>query len=99
MNYSWFLTSVVVFLPDSPRGGSRAGQKYIVEGPLLHRTSERKVIATHEIDSNDPEACGKKCCYFWFYSEVKFLTSLHAQTLSFLAYFYAISVDFYSRKC
>ena len=24
--------------------------------------------------SNDLEACGKKCCYFWFHSEVKFLT-------------------------
>ena len=22
--------------------------------------------------SNDLEACGKKCCYFWFYSKVSF---------------------------
>ena len=27
MKYSWSLTSVVVFRPDPPRGGSRAGQK------------------------------------------------------------------------
>ena len=26
------------------------------------------------MDSNDLEACGRKCCYFWFHSEVKFLT-------------------------
>ena len=26
MKYSWFFTSVVVFRPDPPRGGSRAGQ-------------------------------------------------------------------------
>ena len=27
MKYSWFLTSVVVFRPDPPRGGSRVGPK------------------------------------------------------------------------
>ena len=26
------------------------------------------------MDSNDLEACGKKCCYFRFHSEFKFLT-------------------------
>ena len=33
-----------------------------------------KATATNQMDSNDLEACGKKCCYFWFHSEVKFLT-------------------------
>ena len=23
--------------------------------------------------SNDLKSCGKKCCYFWFHSEVKFM--------------------------
>ena len=26
------------------------------------------------MDRNDLEVCGKTCCYFWFHSEVKFLT-------------------------
>ena len=37
-------------------------------------SSDRKATATNQMDSNDLEACGKKCCYFWFNSEVKFLT-------------------------
>ena len=45
-------------------------------GPLLQRTSssELKATATNRIHSNDLEACGVKCCYFLFHSEVKFLT-------------------------
>ena len=45
-------------------------------GPLLQETSssDRKATATNRMHSNDPEACGKKCCFFWFHSEVKFLT-------------------------
>ena len=34
----------------------------------------RKATAINRMHSNDIEACGKKCCYFWFHSEVKFLT-------------------------
>ena len=37
-------------------------------------SSDRKATATNQMDSNDLEACGKKCCCFWFHSEVKFLT-------------------------
>ena len=33
-----------------------------------------KATVKNRIHSNNLEACGKKCCYFWFYSEVKFLT-------------------------
>ena len=36
--------------------------------------SDRKATATNRMHSNDLETCGKKCCYFWFHSEVKFLT-------------------------
>ena len=45
-------------------------------GLLLQETSssDRKATVTNQMDSNDLEACGKKCCYFWFHSEVKFLT-------------------------
>ena len=52
------------------------------------------------MDSNDLEACGKKCCYFSFHSEVKFLTRFDV-FLDFviLPYFNAISVDFYAVKC
>ena len=62
------------FRPDPPRGGSRAGQ--VMGGPLLQETSssDRKTTATNQMDNNDLEACGKKCCYFLFHSDVKFLT-------------------------
>ena len=81
MKYSRSLTSVVVFRPDPSRGGSRAGQKQVTGGPLLQETSssDRKATATNRMHSSDLETCGKKCCYFWFHSEVQifdaFLTS------------------------
>ena len=55
---------------DPGRGKNRSG------GPLLQETSSSdwKATATNRMHSNDLEACGKKCCYFWFHSEVKFLT-------------------------
>ena len=37
-------------------------------------SSYRKATATNRMHSSDLETCGKKCCYFWFHSEVKFLT-------------------------
>ena len=45
-------------------------------GPLIQRTSslDQKAKATNRMHSRDPEAFGKKCCYFWFHSEVKFVT-------------------------
>ena len=45
-------------------------------GPLLQRpsSSDRKATATNRIHSSDLKTCGKKCSYFWFHSEVKFLT-------------------------
>ena len=52
--------------------------------------------------SNKPNAkqwsktSGKKCCYFWFYSEVKFV--LRLLDLVIWVYFNAISIDFYSVK-
>ena len=47
--------------------------------------------------SNDLEAYGKKCCYFWFHSEVKFLTLfLRFLELVIFAYFNAICIDFYA---
>ena len=33
-----------------------------------------RLTATNRVHSSDLEARGKKCCYFWFHSEVKFLT-------------------------
>ena len=76
MKYSWSPTSVVVFRPDPPRGDPGRGQNRSRGGvPLLQETSssDRKATVTNRMDSNDLEACGKKCCYFWFHSEVKFL--------------------------
>ena len=94
MKYSWSLTSVVVFRPDPPLGGSRAGQNRSQGGPLLQETSSS---ATNWMDSNDLEACGKKCCYFLFHSEVKFLTRFWR--LFGLRHFALFSCNFYGFLC
>ena len=72
---------------DPGRGLNRHG------GPLLQETSSSdwKATATNRMHSNDLKACGKKCCYFWFFDV----------SLDFviLPYFDAISMDFYAVKC
>ena len=51
------------------------------------------------MDSNDLEACGKKCCYFWLHSEVKFLRVFDIfLDLVILPYFNAIPKDSYAVK-
>ena len=64
------------FSARSVQGWIQGGAKIGHGGPLLQEisSSDRKATATNQMDSNDLEACGKKCCYFWFHSEVKFLT-------------------------
>ena len=100
MKYSWFLTSVVVFQSDPPRGRSRVGPKMVTGGPLLQETSSSdwKATATNQMDSNDLEACGKMFIFgsipksnFWRVFDV-FLD------LVIFAYFNAISIDFYEVK-
>ena len=74
------------------QGGAKIGHG----DPLLQETSS-SATATYQMHSSDVEACGKKCCYFWFHSEVKFLMRFDV-FLDFiiLPYFYAISMDFYA---
>ena len=76
MMYSRSFTSVVVFRPGSVKGRIQGGAKIGHGGPPLQETSssDRKATATNRMHSSDLETCGKKCCYFWFHSEVKFLT-------------------------
>ena len=64
------------FSARSAQGRIQGGAKIGYGGPLLQETSfpDQKATATNQMDSNDLEACGKKCCYFLFHSEVKFLT-------------------------
>ena len=64
------------FSARSAQGRIQGGTKIGHGGPLLQETSSSdwKATAANQMDSNDLEACGKKCCYFWFHSEVKFLT-------------------------
>ena len=62
------------------KGRIQGGTKIGHGGSLLQRTSSSdwKATATNRMHSSDIEALGKKCCYFWFNSEVKydaFLTS------------------------
>ena len=84
--------------PGRIKGGAKIGHR----GPLLQQTSssDRKATSTNRMHSSDLEACGMKCCYFWFNSEVKFLTRFYVFfDLVIFANFNAISIDFYSVKC
>ena len=85
----------------STKGRIQGGTKIGHGGPLLQETSsDRKTTATNRIDSNDLDACGKKCCYFWFQFEVKFFTRFEVfLDLVILAYFNVISTNFYAIKC
>ena len=82
-----------------PRGGFRAGQKYVNEGSLLQRTadSDWKATVTKRMHCNDLKACGKKCCYFWFHSEVQFLTRFWR--LFGLSHFCVFRCNFYRFLC
>ena len=91
------------FSARSVQGRIQGGAKIGHGGPLLQRTSasDRKATATNRMHSSDLEACGKKCCYFWFHSKVKFLTRFQHLfgLIVILPYVNAISVDFYALKC
>ena len=60
------------FSARSVHGRIQGGAKIGLGGPLFQETfsSARKTTATNQMHSNDLEGCGKKCCYFWFHSEV-----------------------------
>ena len=81
------------------QGGAKIGYG----GPLLQETSSSdwKATATNRMHSNDLEACGKKCCYryFWFHSESNFLCVFDVFVdLVIFAYFNAISIQFLCGK-
>ena len=61
------------FLARYAQGRVQGGAKIGHGGPLLleSSSSDRKTTATNQMHSSDLEACGKKCCYFLFHSEVK----------------------------
>ena len=60
----------------SDQGRIQGRAKICHGGPLLQQTSSSdwKATATNRMHSSDLEACGKKCCYFWFHSEANFFT-------------------------
>ena len=85
----------------SAQGWIQGGAKIGPGGSLFKRTSssDRKATATYWMHSSDLEAVGKKCCYFLFHREVKFLTRFgRLFGLSLFGYFNAISIDFYAIK-
>ena len=53
-------------LARSVQGWIKGGANIGHGGPLRQETfsSDRKATATSQMQSNDLEACGKKCCYF-----------------------------------
>ena len=66
----------IVFWAQSTQGWIQGGAQIGHRGPLLKRTSslDRKTTATNQMHRNYLEACGKKCFYFSFHLEVKFLS-------------------------
>ena len=87
------------FSARSAQGRIQGGAKI---GLQKSSSSDRKATATNRMHSNNLETCGKKCCYFWFHSEVKFLTRFWRfffLELVILPYFNAISIHFYAVKC
>ena len=59
--------------------GQIQGRAKIGDGGLLQESasSDWKATSTNKMYSNDLEACGMKCCYFLFHSEVNlFMRSL-----------------------
>ena len=89
------------FSARSALGWNQSGAKISHGGPHLQETSssDRKATGTNRMHSNDLEACGKKCCYFWFHSEVKFWRVLTSFWTVIFAYFNAISIDCYVVNC
>ena len=78
---------------DPGRGQNRS------QGVPFFTSSDRNATATHQMHSSDLEAFVEKFCYFWFHSEVKFLTRFEVfLDLVILVYFNAISIDFYAVK-
>ena len=56
-----------------------------------------KATATNQMHSNDLEACGMKCCCFWFHSKVKFSTRF--LRLFGLSHFALFQCNFYRFLC
>ena len=81
--------------PGADPGGAKIGHG----GPLLQEisSSDQEATETNQMDSNDLEACGKKCCYFWFHSKVKFLTRFWR--LFGLSHFYVFLCNFNRFLC
>ena len=75
IKYSWPRTFVLTFGPNPPRMDPGWGRNRSWGVPFRQRTysSDRKATATKGMHCNYLEAFRKKCCYFWFHSEVKFL--------------------------
>ena len=101
MKYSWSLTSVVAFGQIRLVADPEHGQNRSLESPSsTNSSSDRKATATNGMHSSDLEVCGMKCCYLWFYSEVKFLTRFDVFfDLVIFANFNAVCIDMYSVKC
>ena len=74
-------------LARSTQGRIQGGAKISHGGPLLQETSSSDWKATNRMHSHDLEACGNKCCYFWFHSEVKFWRVLTSFGLSHFGIF------------
>ena len=92
---------VLLFFGQIRPGADPGRAKIGYGGSPFQETSSsvRKATATNRMHSSDLETCGKKCCYFWFHSEVKFLRvfDVFLDLLKF-ALFNAISIDFYAVK-
>ena len=76
------------------QGGAKIGQR---GSPSSRNFFFRPEGYSDKPNGDDLEACGKKCCYFWFHSEVKFLTRFWR--LFGLSHFCVVQCNFYSVLC
>ena len=87
------------FSARSAKGWIQGGAKCAPEGPHLWEisSSDRLHRTTNWMHESDLEGCGKKCCCFWFHSEVKFLTLFWL--FSGLSHFSTFSCNFFGFLC
>ena len=86
-----FMVQSLCYLKPFGQGRIQGGAKIVRQ----RSPSDSKASATNPMHSNDLEACGKKCCYFWFHSQIIFLMRFDIfLDLVILASFNAISRDF-----
>ena len=93
MKYSWLRRCGHFGKIHKGMDQGRAKIGYNVPSIKKTSSSDRKATSIKRMKSNDQEACEKKCCYFWFHSDFKFLRLFDVFLL--LSHFAILQCNFY----